>query len=148
MAKKRKASRTHKQRAVDFLIAYGWLVADVEAFVPRGKGEFMLRRDMWNLFDLLAINPRDPLGTLALQVTSANQAGSGHVATHLKKMLAAPQEKALSWALAVGWRVELWGVRDRPVDGSPVLARTFWRNDDGTIAVCEGSSVLEKKPCP
>lgn len=125
--------RTHKQRAVDVLQAYGWDAADVEAFIFRGPNQFPKRRDMWNLFDLLAINPADELGTLALQVTSPS-----NVANHVKKMLAG--RGMLKRCLLVGWRCELWGVRDVPTaDGSPVLARTFSLNGDGSIAIIERS---------
>lgn len=125
--------RTHKQRAMDVLEAYGWRVADVEGWIPRGPNQHPLRIDMWNLFDLMAVNARDPLGTLAVQVTVPK-----HVAAHVKKMLA--QAGALRECLLVGWRCELWGVRDVPtVDGSPVLARTFSLNGDGSIAIIERS---------
>lgn len=128
--------RTHKQRAIDVLQAYGWRVADVEAFIFRGPDKFPMRRDMWNLWDLLAINRSDPMGTLALQVTSPS-----HVAAHVKKML--DQRGALAECLMVGWRCELWGVRDAQAeDGSPMLARTFTINADKTPAVRDGSALF------
>lgn len=131
--------RTHKQRAIDVLQAYGWEVADVEGWIII-PGQRPLRKDMWGLFDLLAINSREPLTTLALQVTSA-ASRSGHVSKHVTKMLKKPA--TLKHCLLAGWRCELWGIRDEPTqDGSPMLARTFYLHADGSLAVRDGSALF------
>lgn len=127
---------THKTRVMQILDAYGWMAADVELPIYRGPDQFPLKRDLWNVFDILAINPREAPHTLALQVTSPS-----NVAAHVRKMLI--QRRTLGWALASNWRVELWGLRDAPAaNESPVLARTFWLSDDGSVLVKDGSSIL------
>lgn len=125
---------THKHRAVQKLEALGWLVADVEKFHAHARR----RMDLFGLVDLLAIRDDETLG---LQVTS--DAG-GNVAAHVTKMLAEPR---LVDCLRAGWRVELWGVRNRSVrDGSFALTREFCLTNGGKqIAVYQGSSVLERE---
>lgn len=95
-----------------------------------------VRKDLLGFADILAFNPWIGAPTLALQVTSVQ----GGVSSRVKKILAEPRA---AMALRCGWRVEVWGMRKTPVNGSGILARTLLLNKDGSIRVEEGSLALE-----
>ncbi len=124
---------THKQRALVKLEALGYVVADVEKWIARAKR----RIDLFGCLDLLAIGEGVTLG---VQVTSDN---GGHVADHVRKMLAEPR---LVDCLRAGWQIELWGVRNESTrDGTFALTRCFELVNGGKqVAVYQGSNVLER----
>lgn len=62
------------------------------------------------------------------------------MSSRVKKILAEPRA---AMALRCGWRVEVWGMRKAPVNGSGILARTLVLEEDGSIRVEEGSLALE-----
>lgn len=120
---------THKHRAREKLEALGWLVGDVEKWVPQSKK----RIDLFGIIDLVAIREGKTLG---LQVTSPSNVGS-----HVTKMLDEPR---LVDCLYADWLIELWGVRNTSVrDGSFAVTRQFKIIDRGKrVAAYRCSSVL------
>lgn len=94
--------KTHKHRAAELLESHGWLVADVESWIPHTR----IKRDLFGFADLLAVH--SDKGTLAVQVTSCN---GGHVAERVAKLLNEPN---VLDCLFAGWLVEVWGIRDKP----------------------------------
>lgn len=134
MAKKKKKRPTTwaKNEAVKVLKAYGWRVEDVEHRVPHS----FVTKDLMGVFDLLALNAAVPCSTLAVQVTSE----SNH-ASRLSKVLASSKAR---YSLKCGWRVEVWGVRNRPgKDGKGIRFSTLILDEDGSIRVEDGSLALE-----
>ncbi|MGB0888912.1 MAG: hypothetical protein ACPGWS_01390 [Solirubrobacterales bacterium] len=127
--------RTHKTRAIEMLEHRGWLAGDVEMRINR-----QLTRDLFGFADLVAVHEQLPAGTLALQVTDAT-----NVATRVRKCLAEPNVVRV---LRCGWRVEVWGVRDKITKaGSLLKARTLLLEEDReTVRVEEGSlSILHSQ---
>lgn len=102
--------------------------------VEHWDGFAKVRKDLLGFADILAFNPRIGCPTLALQVTSTD------VASRVKKILAEPRA---AMALRCGWRVEVWGMRKAPVNGSGILARSIVLDEDGSLRVEEGSLALE-----
>jgi hypothetical protein len=116
------------------LRAHGWYAEVVEHW-----NHFAGRRqDLMGFADILAFNPRVGCPTLALQVTAA--AGGG-VAERVNKCVA---EKRAILALRCGWRIEVWGTRKTPVNGSGIKARTLLIEEDGSVRVEDGSLALEQ----
>lgn len=122
--------RSPTQKALQLLRAHGWHVEVVEHW----DGFAKKRRDLLGFADLLAFNPRVSVSTLAVQVTAA-----GSDAARVTKLKGLANVRR---ALACGWRVEVWGMRKAPVNGSGLKARTFIF-EDGAIRVEEGSLALE-----
>lgn len=85
---------TPAARSIRLLEAEGFAVDTVERWIP-GAG---IRRDLFGMFDLLAI--RDS-STLAVQVTTAD-----HVANRRRKLADSP---LLARCKAAGWQIELHG---------------------------------------
>lgn len=123
---------THRQRGVDLLRAYGWDVEVVEHW-ERPPGRPPYRKDLMGFADLLAMRPGE---TLAVQITSP-----ANVAAHVRKLMGI---RAVGVCLLAGWAVEIWGMRDRPLeDGSAVMLRSFYLTEAGTLAVARGVSILK-----
>lgn len=130
--KKKRPSTWAKNKAVAHLKRYRWAVEDVETRVPHS----FVTKDLMGVFDLLALNPAIPCPTLAVQVTSE----SNH-ASRLTKVLNSAKARR---CLECGWRVEVWGVRDRPgKDGKGIRFSTLILEEDGSIRVEERSLALE-----
>lgn len=112
----------------------GYQIGDCESRDPWSGKTY----DLFAIVDLLAFDPVRKQ-TVAVQVTDGDS--GGHVSKRVKKCLESPM---LPICLAGGWQFEVWGVRDVEVrDGSPVSARYFEINEDGTRVVAfEGSQVL------
>ena len=87
---------TPSARSVRLLKAQGYAVDTVERWIPGAR----IRRDLFGMFDLLAI--RDS-STLAVQVTTAD-----HMA-HRRRKLAS--SLLLARCKAAGWQIELHGWR-------------------------------------
>lgn len=81
-------------RSTALLKAEGYAVDTVERWIPGAR----IRRDLFGLFDLLAIREGS---TLAVQVTTGD-----HLADRRRKVLASP---LLERVQAAGWRIELHG---------------------------------------
>lgn len=124
------------EKALHLLRAHGWQAHVVEHWV-KFPGRPGYRADLLGFCDILAFNPRIGAPVLALQVTAA--AGGG-VQERVTKITAEP--RALM-ALRCGWRIEVWGMRKSPVNGSGIKARTLLWEEDGTVRVEEGSLALE-----
>lgn len=118
-----------KFQALKLLEGLGFLVADVEKHERYGN----VTHDLFGCLDLLAIREYTTAG---LQITS-----NSNVSARVKKMLAEPR---LQNCLRAGWKIEVWGVRDRPAkDGSFALCRVFYLNSENGV-VCEaGSDILD-----
>jgi hypothetical protein len=126
-------TKSPTEKALHLLRAHGWHAEVVEHWNSFAK----VRQDLMGFADILAFNPRVGCPTLALQVTAAD---GGGVAERVTKILAEP--RALL-ALRCGWRIEVWGMRKAPVNGSGIKARTLLWEEDGTVRVEEGSLALE-----
>jgi hypothetical protein len=124
------------EKALRLLEAYRWEPEIVERWDSFAK----VRKDLMGFADLLAFNPRVGCSTLALQVTSED-----NVAARVKKLMSDEKvaPKVLR-SLRCGWRVEVWGMRTSPVNGSGIKARTLLLNEDGTVRVVDGSLALEQ----
>lgn len=124
---------TLKHRTVQLLESRGLIVADVEQIIPHT----FIRRDLFGLFDLLAIQPKvepsdDPwkwfLGPclIGVQVCSNSRAaGGGDFAAHKAKMIANP---ALSlWVSMPSCRAMIisWD--------KPTAARPTWRTREEVL---------------
>lgn len=129
MAKTARKSPT--QKALHLLRAHGWQAEVVEHWNSFAG----VRQDLMGFADVLAFNHRVGCPTLALQVT----AESG-VAARVTKIQAEPRAM---YALRCGWRIEVWGTRKTPVNGSGIKARTLLLDEDGTVRVVDGSLALE-----
>ncbi len=125
-------AKSPTEKALNLLKAYGFSPEVVEHWNSFAQ----IRQDLLGFADILAFNPRIGAPTLALQVTSEK----GGVAARVKKILAEPRAML---ALRCGWRIEVWGMRSKPVKGSGILARSFVLDDDGTVRVEEGSLAIE-----
>ena len=121
------------EKALQLLRAHGWHAEIVERWV-KYPGRPGYRQDLLNVADILAFRPSVGCPTLAVQVTAAGSDGE-----RVKKLLAEPRVQLM---LRCGWRIEVWGMRKSPVNGSGLKARTLlW--DDGQMRVAEGSLALE-----
>lgn len=130
-AAKKKPSKSPTQKALHLLRAHGWHAEIVEHWNSFAG----IRQDLMGFIDVLAFNPRVGCPTLAVQVT----AESG-VAARVTKILAEPRA---AMVLRCGWRIEVWGTRKTPVNGSGIKARTLLMDEDGTVRVVDGSLALE-----
>lgn len=83
-------------RTMRFLKAEGWECANVERYDMRTRR----RHDLFGMFDILAVSP---IGTRAVQVTSAS-----NVSARVKKLQANP---ILEICKEAGWIVEVHGWR-------------------------------------
>ena len=121
--------KSHQRMAMDMLTSLGWHVDICERKItPK------LTRDLFGFVDVMAINPDDEMGTLALQVTSPD-----NVSHRLKKILAS---KYILPVLLTGWRVEVWGPRRKPLrDGSVLKAKAVLLSPDGTPTFIDRSLV-------
>lgn len=131
-------TKSPTEKALKLLRAYGFDAHVVEQWV-KYPGRPGYRQDLLGFADILAFNPRLACSTLALQVTAAT---SG-VAERVKKTVAEPRARM---ALSCGWRIEVWGMRKSPVNGSGIMARTLLLDEDGTVRVEPGSLALESVP--
>lgn len=123
------AKATHKHRAREKLEALGWLVGDVEKWLPQAKK----RIDLFGIIDLVGLKDGQTLG---LQVT-----GPTNVSGHVDKMLSEPR---LVDVLNANWIVEVWGVRNHSArDGSFAVTRQFQIIEGGKrVAAYRFSSIL------
>lgn len=118
--------KTHRQRALETLVAYGWEVDIVEHFEKRGPRQF--RKDLFGFADLLCVKP---LRTLAVQVTSPD-----NVASHVKHLCSL---RSVRRCLQAGWAIEIWGVRNNPGPDEGIKVRAFTLSADGEVAVSDRS---------
>lgn len=125
------AKQSPTEKALKLLRAHGWHAEIVEHWNSFAR----VRQDLMGFADVLAFNPRVGCPTLAVQVT----AESG-VASRVTKILDEPRALVV---LRCGWRIEVWGTRTAPVNGSGLKARTLLMDEDGTVRVVEGSLALE-----
>jgi hypothetical protein len=88
---------TPQQRCIQALKADGWEVETVEQ-IKRIPGKTW-RRDLFNAFDLLAVNAEGQVK--AVQVTSRS-----NVVARVKKIADNP---VIGWLRKAGWALEVWG---------------------------------------
>ena len=92
----KKKTRTPTARTLAALRKAGFLADVVERWIAQAG----VRRDLFGIFDVLAIDTREP-GLLAVQCTT-----KANVGARLRKMRQAP---ALRYWLRTGARAEVWG---------------------------------------
>lgn len=123
-------TKTHTNRAIDMLEAIGWTVDVVERHIPYTN----ITNDLFGFADVLAVNPDNNRPTLAVQVTDHT-----NVSHRVTKLIEEPRVKT---CLLSRWRVEVWGIRDKPdKNGSWLKARNL-RLILGEITAFEGSSII------
>ena len=93
--------------AMKHLDDHGWSAWVVEARISP-----TIKRDLFNIFDLLAVREGE---TLAIQLTS----GSNH-ATRATKVRESPYLIAVKQA---GWRTEVWSFKGRGTKAEPYVLR-------------------------
>ena len=122
--------KTHTGRAIEYLEAIGWTAGIVERRLSK-----KVQKDLFGFADIVAINSSDWSGTLAVQVTDHTS-----VSKRLKKTLNEP--RAIE-CLKCGWRIEVWGIRDKPDSKGKYLKSRTLKLEDGEVRVIEGSLVLD-----
>lgn len=132
---KKRTGKSPTEKALMILRAHGWHAEVVEHWNSFSKR----RQDLMGFADILAFNPRVGCPTLALQVTAGS---GGGVAERVQKCIDEPRAVL---ALRCGWRIEVWGTRKTPVNGSGIKARTLLIEEDGSVRVEDGSLALEQR---
>jgi hypothetical protein len=106
---------------LDHLRRHGFTVDIAERWVPRAN----IRRDLFGLFDLVALDSREP-GIVGVQVTTV-----GHMADRLRKIQARPELAlwlrcggrawVVGWKKQGGrWRVKIVAVRTGDLEAVPL----------------------------
>lgn len=127
-----KRKRNLKGDSIKLLAEHGWLAGDVEQWIPGTQ----VRRDLYGLFDILAVHAR--YGMLGLQVTDSTNLGK-HVTAALKTK--DELNHRLVTCLRAGMRVEYWGWRPKAI--GTILTRTIELSECGEHVIAfDGSDVL------
>jgi hypothetical protein len=99
-----------KQRSMKYLRDRGWVVADVEKWIPpRGAMKFGVRKDVWGFGDLLVCGDG-----IALIQCCADSGGKAGMEAHRQKMLTIDEIR--NWKIA-GGKVFLHGWKRRKPRG-------------------------------